>query len=93
MIDEMGKGEPLVISSLLTSSWKSGGMKNLAGYEQHDAHEFLNSFLDLMGKNSRQYRERVHAFVNTVCNNNSVLPKPGKAGNGKISCHHLVARL
>ena len=91
VIDEAEKGDPLVISNFLTSAWKSVGMKNLAGYEQHDAHEFLNSFLDLMGKHCQQYRERVHGFVNTVCDDNSIFPKPGKTGNGKRTSAHSFA--
>jgi ubiquitin C-terminal hydrolase len=87
LFDETESGDPLVISNLLTSAWKSVGMKNLAGYEQHDAHEFLNSFLDMMGKHSRQYRERAHAFVNTVCDNNSVLPE----SNGMWCVKRLIA--
>jgi ubiquitin carboxyl-terminal hydrolase 22/27/51 len=90
LFDELERGDPLVLSNLLTSAWKSGGMKNLAGYEQRDAHEFLNSFLDMMGKHSRQYRERVHAFVNSICDNNSVL-SDSQTGNGTSCCAALHA--
>jgi ubiquitin carboxyl-terminal hydrolase 22/27/51 len=76
------KGDPLTISEMLTASWKSGGMNNLAGYEQHDAHEFLNSFLDLMGKHSRQHRDRVYSAINTVRDDNAMVPKTDKTQNG-----------
>jgi len=46
-------GEPLVPARLLAATWKSGGMKHLAGYQQRDAHEFLSAFLDSMGKHDR----------------------------------------
>ena len=67
---ELEKGEPLIISDLLTATWMSGGMKHLAGYEQRDAHEFLNSFLELMGKNTRQHRDRIYASINTARDDN-----------------------
>jgi ubiquitin C-terminal hydrolase len=67
------KGDPLIISDLLTAAWKSGGMDYLAGYEQRDAHEFLNSFLDLMGKHTRQHRERVYASIQTARDDNPVV--------------------
>jgi hypothetical protein len=43
------QGEPLVIANMLTAAWKCGEMSHLAGYEQRDAHEFLHSFLEILG--------------------------------------------
>lgn len=60
------KGEPLVISELLTAAWRSGGMDHLAGYEQRDAHEFLQAFLDIMGKHASQHRKRLRILLNTA---------------------------
>lgn len=70
---EFERGKPLIISDLLTTTWRSGGMKHLAGYEQRDAHEFLNSFLDLLGKNTQQHRDRVHACINTARDDNAIV--------------------
>jgi hypothetical protein len=49
------QGDPLIPSALLTAAWKSGRMDHLAGYEQRDAHEFLQAFLDIMGKHESQH--------------------------------------
>lgn len=51
------QGEPLVTTKLLAAAWKSGGMDHLAGYEQGDAHEFLQAFLDTVGKHAGEYRK------------------------------------
>jgi ubiquitin C-terminal hydrolase len=51
------QGEPLVTTKLLAAAWKSGGMDHLAGYEQGDAHEFLQAFLDIVGKHEGEYRK------------------------------------
>jgi ubiquitin carboxyl-terminal hydrolase 22/27/51 len=77
------KGDPLILSDLLTAAWKSGGMDYLAGYDQRDAHEFLNSFLDLIGKHSRLHRERVYTSINTAKPDNSLVPKKEKAEHGE----------
>eukprot|EP00536_Pseudo-nitzschia_multiseries_P008943 jgi/Psemu1/306147/fgenesh1_kg.238_\ len=68
------KGDPLIISDLLTSAWKSGGMNHLTGYDQHDAHEFLNSFLELLGKHILKFRHRIHAAVTKVYKDNAFVP-------------------
>jgi len=69
------KGDPLIISDLLTSAWKSGGMNHLAGYDQRDAHEFLNSFLELLGKHVVKYRKRIYAAVTKVYRENAFIPE------------------
>ena len=67
------RGEPVIISDLLTSAWKSGGMNHLTGYDQHDAHEFLDSFLDILSKHSVKFRKRVHHAVTKVYKENAVV--------------------
>lgn len=51
------QGDPLVTTKLLAAAWKCGGMDHLAGYEQGDAHEFLQAFLDTVGKHAGEYRK------------------------------------
>ena len=46
------RGRPLVPQRVLSAAWRSGGMDHLAGYEQRDAHEFLQAFLDILGKHA-----------------------------------------
>lgn len=65
------RGEPLVTSDMLAVAWKC--ISHIAGYEQRDAHEFLHSFLDVMGKHTRQYRVRVHNTINIPQPNNALL--------------------
>ena len=60
------KGSPLLTADMLTAAWKCGGMNHLAGYEQRDAHEFLHGFLEILGKHMRQFRDRVHATINSI---------------------------
>mmetsp|Transcript_21914 Transcript_21914/g.27947 ORF Transcript_21914/g.27947 Transcript_21914/m.27947 type:complete len:714 (+) Transcript_21914:80-2221(+) len=56
-------GLPLVPSELLASAWKVGGMRHLAGYEQRDAHEFLQAFLDTVGKHEGRHRKLVRDII------------------------------
>ena len=74
------KGEPLVPSDMLTVAWRC--MPQVAGYEQRDAHEFLHSFLDVLGKHCRQFRVRVHNALNIPHPKNAFLPDfdPAKQG-------------
>ena len=68
-IDEaLEPGDPLVIYEMLTASWKCGGMNSLASYKQHDSHEFLNSFLEMVGKQARQHWSRVHSTLISISN-------------------------
>lgn len=73
------KGDPLVISEMLTASWQSGGMNSVASYKQHDSHEFLNSFLELVGKQTKQHWKRVHTAINFVKPNNAVTEHPDES--------------
>jgi len=75
---EVDQGEPLIPSSLLATIWKSEHLKHLAGYKQHDAHEFLNSFLEQMSKNIKQHRDRVVESINTARDDNCVTKIPEK---------------
>eukprot|EP00934_Nitzschia_sp_Nitz4_P001494 Nitzschia sp. Nitz4//scaffold96_size78090//25862//29503//NITZ4_005490-RA/size78090-augustus-gene-0.55-mRNA-1//1//CDS//3329560561//1494//frame0 len=70
---DLQQGDPLVISEMLTSSWKCSGMSNLAGYKQHDAHEFLNVFLELLGAQSKKYWERISSAIKTLQGENAVV--------------------
>jgi len=72
------KGSPMDIAGMITSSWKCGGMKHLAGYEQRDAHEFLSAFLAEIGRNIVKYRERVHKSITTIGDDNAFVPKENK---------------
>jgi ubiquitin C-terminal hydrolase len=46
------KGIPLIPSALLTEAWKQPEMEHLKGYDQRDAHEFLQALLDILSRNS-----------------------------------------
>lgn len=41
---------PLIPSNLLTAIWNCPDTEHMAGYEQRDAHEFLQVFLDNLSK-------------------------------------------
>lgn len=56
-VAEEDKGMPLIPSTLLTEAWKQPEMDHLKGYEQRDAHEFLQAFLDIVAKNSKSYEK------------------------------------
>jgi len=85
--DNVERGDPLVISEMLTASWKSGGMNSLASYKQHDSHEFLNSFLELFGKQTKEHWVRVNSALNMVKNNHCIVGENGK------NEHDVVKRL
>jgi hypothetical protein len=82
---EMRKGEPLVTHGMLTAAWKCGGMDHLAGYEQRDAHEFLHGFLDILGKHTRQYRERMYKKINLCVPANAIVASDKPTEHGKWS--------
>jgi ubiquitin carboxyl-terminal hydrolase 22/27/51 len=56
---EGDKGIPLVPSALLTELWKQPEMDHLKGYEQRDAHEFLQAFLDVVAKHAKVYERTI----------------------------------
>ena len=78
---EKTKGEPLVTSDMLTVAWKC--ISHIAGYEQRDAHEFLHSFLDVLGKHMRLFRVRVHNTINIPQPNNAIIPHFDAPKQGK----------
>ena len=78
------KGSPMEIGGMITSSWKCGGMKHLAGYEQRDAHEFLSAFLAEIGRNIVKYRERVHKSITTIGDDNAFLQKESNEDYGEL---------
>jgi len=53
------KGTPLIPSELLTEAWQQKEMDHLKGYEQRDAHEFLQAFLDIVGKHCQRYQTTI----------------------------------
>lgn len=73
------QGDPLVTADMLTVSWKCGGMKHLAGYEQRDAHEFLHGFLEILGRHTQHYRSRMYRAINTARPFNSFVDVSGKS--------------
>lgn len=79
----ISKGEPLDISNMLTAAWRSGGMKHLAGYDQRDAHEFLNAFLELIGKGVVRHEEKVYSAITMVGEDNAFMSKQ-EFGNSDI---------
>jgi Ubiquitin carboxyl-terminal hydrolase/Zn-finger in ubiquitin-hydrolases and other protein len=83
-VPRVERGDPLIISDLLTSAWKSGGMKHLAGYDQRDAHEFLDAFLELLGKDIVKYRGRIYSAVTKVVADSAMVPKPEKKEVGRF---------
>lgn len=85
--DSLEQGDPLIITEMLTSSWKSSGMSNLAGYKQHDAHEFLNAFLGLMGVQAKKHWDRVYTAINAVRNDSSIAKSSDFAQQGEVLCN------
>lgn len=67
----VSKGEPLVISDMLTSAWMCKGMTHIAGYAQRDAQEFYLAFMETLGHQARIFRQRVHKTINSVRSRNS----------------------
>jgi ubiquitin carboxyl-terminal hydrolase 22/27/51 len=82
---DCAKGEPLITADMLAAAWKCGGMDHLAGYEQRDAHEFLHGFLDVLGKHTRQYRERVYNTINMARPGNAFVSVDNFTDQGKYS--------
>jgi Ubiquitin carboxyl-terminal hydrolase len=75
------QGQPLLLNEMLTTVWRCRGMRHLAGYDQRDAHEFLHSFLDNLGKGIQTYNDVVQFALNRNENNP---PDKENANNGKF---------
>jgi ubiquitin carboxyl-terminal hydrolase 22/27/51 len=82
-VTEIPKGQPLITADMLTAAWQCGGMDHLAGYAQRDAHEFLHGFLDVLGKNARQYRERMYKTIKSSVPGNAIITADKFTENGK----------
>ncbi len=50
------KGMPLVVSDFLATAWQLKDMAALAGNEQHDSHEFMQVFLDILDKDCKRFQ-------------------------------------
>eukprot|EP00814_Leptocylindrus_danicus_P006297 CAMPEP_0116010138 /NCGR_PEP_ID=MMETSP0321-20121206/3831_1 /TAXON_ID=163516 /ORGANISM="Leptocylindrus danicus var. danicus, Strain B650" /LENGTH=856 /DNA_ID=CAMNT_0003479197 /DNA_START=168 /DNA_END=2738 /DNA_ORIENTATION=+ len=61
-------GTPIVPAHFLQGIWRCESMRHIAGYEQRDAHEFLQSFLDEMGKHARRMRSMARACDDKTVN-------------------------
>lgn len=83
------QGDPLVTTKLLAAAWKSSGMDHLAGYEQGDAHEFLQAFLDTIGKHEGECRKLIRFMQRMALPANArnvSLSSSGKHENGTFQC-------
>ena len=60
------QGMPLVPSNLLAMAWQCKEMNHLTGYEQRDAHEFLQAFLDTVAKHLRKQDNRMKKQLGTA---------------------------
>ena len=88
------KGSPLLTADMLTASWKCGGMKHLAGYDQRDAHEFLHGFLEILGKHMRQFRDRVHTVIHSIQLPHSLKRKTDvKRSDGTVLDQSIVLKM
>jgi ubiquitin carboxyl-terminal hydrolase 22/27/51 len=79
------KGEPIIIDKLLVAAWRSSGMNHIAGYDQHDAHEFLHAFLDILGRQICRHRARVDAAINMARCGNPFSKDVDQGHHGKAS--------
>jgi len=59
-LESENKGSPIVISDFLMTVRKCRTMSRLKGHMQHDAHEFLQDFLDSLGKHCRIYTKHLN---------------------------------
>ena len=90
--EALEQGDPLVISEMLTSSWKTDGMNSLVGYKQHDSHEFLNSFLEMVGKQTKQHWLRIQSAINVVKSDNTLVEDESEYPQGMRSPGRISQR-
>jgi len=50
------KGMPMVVSDFLATAWQLKDMATLAGNDQHDSHEFMQVFLDIIDKDCERFQ-------------------------------------
>ena len=65
------KGLPISATNMLVELWKCQSMSLLAGYEQRDAHEFLQVFLDILSKDCRQFHSRAKKISEEITSKQS----------------------
>ena len=53
------KGMPISPTEILAELWQCKSMSLLVGYEQRDAHEFLQMFLDILSRDCRLFHEEI----------------------------------
>lgn len=60
-VDKMGerRGMPILLTSFLSSAWQLPDMSQLAGNGQHDAMEFLQSFLSIIEKDCVRFQTSI----------------------------------
>jgi|AntRauTorckE5430_2_1112549.scaffolds.fasta_scaffold00851_11 hypothetical protein len=60
-VSSIEQGMPIVISDFLAIAWKMKEMALLAGNEQHDAHEFMQVFLDIIDRDCMRFEKNITA--------------------------------
>ncbi len=53
------QGMPITCSDFLVAAWQSNDMLHLAGNDQHDAHEFMQAFLDIIDKECKRFHNTI----------------------------------
>jgi len=53
------QGMPIVVSDFLATAWKMKDMALLAGNEQHDSHEFMQVFLDIIDRDCNRFEKTI----------------------------------
>ena len=59
IIETLEKGMPIVVSDFLATAWNLKDMAALAGNEQHDSHEFMQVFLDIVDKDCKRFEQAI----------------------------------
>ena len=83
----LDRGLPISPTNLLIELWKCKSMSLLAGYEQRDAHEFLQVMLDILSKDCRQFHSHANAIRKKAYLENQVessAKDPGIENDGDI---------
>jgi ubiquitin carboxyl-terminal hydrolase 22/27/51 len=79
------KGVPVAPSDFLQTAWQCKGMSHLAGHEQRDAHEFLQAFLDIMGKHCLKYDQTIREMKEAETDNKSRNGDEAKIDEGEVN--------
>jgi hypothetical protein len=59
VIPTVEKGLPMVVSDFLATAWQLKDMAALAGNDQHDSHEFMQVFLDIIDKDCKKFQRMI----------------------------------